>query len=191
MPTLQQIYYLDITPEKFIDNCSDVELQEVILLANAKLSRHETPASAPAPAQVPHELPAPPKQVAGKRRSKSPNPEQFISKRGWTPEEDAILREAWPSTAGTVIAERLNRNYKVVMARASKLGLRKRGSLKRTGATWRRPEPTPEAEDPTMSAAPEPKPKKKMISVRVDKRTIVQAPVGTDVEKLKAKYNKS
>jgi hypothetical protein len=188
MPTLQQIYTLDVTPEKFVDNCSDVELQEIILLANAKLSRHETSA----PAQVhAKKLPLSPKQAAGKRRPKSPNPEQSVRKRPfWTPEEDAILREMWPSTSGTAIAKHLDRNYKVVMARASKLGLRKRGLLKRTGHVWRRPEPTPEAEDITTPAAPEPKSKKKMISVRVDKRTVVQVPEGTNIEELKAKYVK-
>jgi hypothetical protein len=178
MPTLQQIYYLDITPEKFINNCSDVELQEVILLANARLYRLVRLASLSEKYHnLPPETPPTPKQVAVKRRPKSPNPEQFVSKRGWTPEEDAILREMWPSVAGVDIAKRLNRNYKAVMNYASKLGLRKNNSLNKLNIARQEPEPTPEAEDPTPSAAPEPKPKKKMISVRVDKRTIVQVPL--------------
>jgi hypothetical protein len=50
MPTLQKLFYLDIniTPEKFIGNCSEVELQETILLANIRLNRLEkTPAKPP------------------------------------------------------------------------------------------------------------------------------------------------
>jgi hypothetical protein len=189
MPTLQQIYILDVTPEKFIDNCSDVELQEIILLANAKLSRHET--SAPAQAYA-KKLPAPMRQVAVKALPKGHTPKQSVRKRPfWTPEEDAILRKMWPSASGVDIAKRLNLEYKTVMTHASKLGLRKRGSPKRTGDARQEPEPTPEAEDITTPATPEPKPKKKMISVRVDKRTIVQVPEGTDIEELKAKYNKS
>jgi hypothetical protein len=34
-------------------------------------------------------------------------------------------------------------------------------------------------------------PERKQISVRVDKRTVVLAPAGTDVEKLKKKYEKA
>lgn len=32
MPKLQKVYTLDITPQQFIDNCSDVELMELDLL---------------------------------------------------------------------------------------------------------------------------------------------------------------
>jgi hypothetical protein len=188
MPTLQQVYTLDVTPDKFIDNCSDVELQEVILLANAKLSRHETLA----PAQVHAKKLPPPKQVAVKRRPKSPNPEQSVRKRPfWTPEEDATLREMWPSASGMDIAKHLNREYKTLMMHASKLGLRKNSSPTRKEVARQEPEPTPEAEDITPPAAPDLKPKKKMISVRVDRRTIVQVPEGTDVEEIKAKYAKT
>lgn len=35
MPTLNKTYSLTITPEQFLDNCSDVELQELELLLSS------------------------------------------------------------------------------------------------------------------------------------------------------------
>ena len=37
MPTLNKVYTLTITPEQFIEACSDVELQELEMLLNRKL----------------------------------------------------------------------------------------------------------------------------------------------------------
>jgi hypothetical protein len=119
MPTLHKIYTLDITPEKFIDNCSEVELRKIILLANAKLSLLgcEVP---PAPSirkretlPVPSLKPLPASKPSSRKRQ------------NWTPAEDAMLRDLWQSIPGKEIATKLNRDYKVVMAHAAKLGLRK------------------------------------------------------------------
>ena len=60
------------------------------------------------------------------------------------------------------------------MLHASRIGLRKNNK--------RSPKTTDEPEEPT------PSPAKKLISVRVDKRTIVQVPEGTYLEKIKKKY---
>jgi hypothetical protein len=177
MPTLQKIFTLDITPEKFIDNCSDVELQEVILLANKKLSWHDI---APAVAKTPPTVNCPPPLPAAPPVPKSPKIRQ-----SWPPEEEEKLRELWPSMSGMEVAEKLGRAYKTVMAHASKLGLSKRSTYKRNLPDARQqPEPVPEPEHLTPAS----KPKKKLISVRVDRRTIVQVPEGTDIKKLKAKY---
>jgi hypothetical protein len=174
MPILQQIYVLEVTPEKFVDNCSDIELREAILLADAKLSRRvATPPSAQVPAKT---LPA------------SPKPEQRApKKRGWTAEEDVRLRELWPTCTGSEAAKTLKRDYKAVMAHAIMLGLRKRQSKNSVPDARQESDSAPEAEDPTPAALKS-SPKKK-IFVRVDKRTVVLAPAGADVEKLKQKYS--
>jgi hypothetical protein len=41
MPTIQKLFVLEVTPEKFVDSCTEVELQEVILLAEKRLTRIE------------------------------------------------------------------------------------------------------------------------------------------------------
>jgi hypothetical protein len=136
MPKLQQVFYIDITPEKFIDNCSDVELQEVVLLINAKLSRlgREVP-PAPEPVAVDFQPPQPRKALL-----KDPAVPATKKYKPWTAEEDAILRELWDITPGTEIAKKLNRGYKVLMRHASKLGLNKNNSCEKlTGG--RQPEP--------------------------------------------------
>jgi hypothetical protein len=184
MPTLQKLFYLEITSEKFIDNCSAVELQEVILLANEKLSRL-IPETLAAPAEAVVLKPLPPSLRA--KRSNLPTATVPIvsgSKRKWTSDEEATLRLLWPSTPGKKIAKKLGRPYKSVMTRASKLGLSK--NKKREAKT--RQQPPPELEPELETAPAVPIVPKKLISVRVDKRTIVQVPAGTDVEKIKNKY---
>jgi hypothetical protein len=125
MPTLQKIYTLEITPEKFIDNCSEVELQEVILLANAKLSRHESPVSQK---QVAIPSSSSPKSLP-KPKPERPQPIRRTHRR-WTQEEDELITKLHSTTSLKKIAEKLNRKYKVVAGRASKLGLQKRKSSK-------------------------------------------------------------
>jgi hypothetical protein len=102
--------------------------------------------------------------------------------RKWTSEEDAMLGKLWSEMSGKEIAKNLNREYKTLMMHASKIGLRKNNKR-----SPRIPESfsktTDEPEEPTS-----PSPAKKLISVRVDKRTIVQVPAGTDVEKIKKRY---
>jgi hypothetical protein len=125
MPTLQKLFCLDITPEKFIDNCSEVELQEVILLANARLGRAEK--AQPAPPE-PAAIEAPPEPSRRKALPKAA-PVPAVTRKEkphWTPEEDAILRELWSSLLGVEIAQKLHRDYKCTMAHAKKLGLSKR-----------------------------------------------------------------
>ena len=124
MPTLQQIYRLDITPEKFIDNCSEVELQEVILLAGARLNRMETAPPPPRKELPRKELPPPALKEPPLKEPprKEPPPAR---KSTWTPQDDERLRNLWDSHTGVEIAATLCQNYKYVMARASKLGLRK------------------------------------------------------------------
>jgi hypothetical protein len=41
MPSVKQIFTLEVTPEKFIEGCTEVELQEVMLLAERRLKRLE------------------------------------------------------------------------------------------------------------------------------------------------------
>lgn len=41
MPRIQNLFTLDVTPEKFIEACSDVELQETYYLAYNRLRRLE------------------------------------------------------------------------------------------------------------------------------------------------------
>ena len=116
MPTLQQLYYLDITPEKFIDNCSDVELQEVFLLANARLNRMEK-TSSPPPATKPQSKDLPkvaPKKALPKASITSTVPAARCRK--WTSEEDAMLGKLLSEMSGKKIAEKLNREYKTVNA---------------------------------------------------------------------------
>ena len=177
MPTLQQIYYLDITPEKFIDNCSAVELQEVLLLANARLNRMgET--SSPPPVKLHHALP----KVTPKKALPKASTAPAARGRKWMPDEEETLRRLWPNMKGTEIAKKLGREYKTVMSRAGKFGLAKNNTKKCRVKALQQLEPALEP------AHPEPSRKKKLISVRVDKRTIVQVPAGTDVEKIKKKY---
>jgi hypothetical protein len=189
MPTLQKLFYLDITPEKFIDNCSEVELQEIILLANARLNQMEK--TSPPPSEQPA-IKALPEQRSRKALPEQTKPTRAAA-RTWTPEEDAKLREWWPRTSGKDIAKKLNREYKTVMLHAAKIGLRKNKPKKKPNIRQQPPpEPEPEFKKrisqktaPIVPVVP-----KKLISVRVDKRTIVQVPAGTDVEKIKNKYGK-
>jgi hypothetical protein len=88
--------------------------------------------------------------------------------------------------SGMEVAKKLGRNYKTLMSHVNMLDLSKRNH-KRNKDARQQPEPVPEPEHLTP-ASPASKPKKKLISVRVDKRTIVQVPKGTDIEKLKTKY---
>jgi hypothetical protein len=39
MPTINKVFTLDITPEQFINNCSDVELKELAILLFKKNNR--------------------------------------------------------------------------------------------------------------------------------------------------------
>lgn len=132
MPTLQKVFTFDITPEKFIDNCSDVELREAILLANERFNRTER---TPEPVATLPEAPAPSEPVAAETsagsagiKTRAPGEKK---QENWSPEDDAKLRELWPTMLGVEIAVQLNRNYKVVMAHATKLGLRKRSPRQR------------------------------------------------------------
>lgn len=36
MPKITQVYSIDITPEKFLENCSDLELMEIDMLIQSK-----------------------------------------------------------------------------------------------------------------------------------------------------------
>jgi hypothetical protein len=214
MPTLQKLFYLEITPEKFVDNCSEVELQEVILLANKKLSWLGTP-----PAHVDaEELPKP---RSRREPSKSQAGATATKKRmSWTPEEDATLRSLWPALSGREIAEKPNREYKSVMFHAGGLGLKKNKSQKRVNI---RQQPSPPAIPPALPKSKRKKEEKdsvgsnslnlyeeqlneraralralkkakdaeaggKMVTVRVDKRTTVLVPEGTDIERIKDRY---
>lgn len=38
MPRISKMLTLEITPEQFVNSCSDVELQELIMFANKKLT---------------------------------------------------------------------------------------------------------------------------------------------------------
>ena len=189
MPTLQQLYYLDITPEKFIDNCSAVELQEVILLANARLNRMEKTASPPPAA--PTAVKALPKVAPKKALPKASTTPTVPVARGrkWTPDEEETLRRLWPNMKGTEIAKKLGREYKTVMSRAGKFGLAKNNTKKCRVKALPKPPPEPKPKKDAPAGPFVSVPKKK-ISVRIDKRTIVQVPAGTDVEKIKKKYNK-
>jgi hypothetical protein len=125
MPILQKIFTLEISPEKFIDSCSDVELQEVFLLADAKLSRRGA-------------IPVPATQIQAKALPAGPEPAQRAPrKRGWTDEDDAKLRELWPTCTGAEATRALKRNYKTVASRAIVLGLRKRKPSKNSGPVAR------------------------------------------------------
>jgi hypothetical protein len=39
MPTIQKLFFLEITPERFVDNCSESELRETAMLIEARLDR--------------------------------------------------------------------------------------------------------------------------------------------------------
>jgi len=41
MPTLNKVYQLNITPEQFIEACSDTELQELELLCQSKIRQRQ------------------------------------------------------------------------------------------------------------------------------------------------------
>jgi hypothetical protein len=110
----------------------------------------------------------------------SPAPGKERQSRKWTAEEDAILRKLWHSTCGVEIAQKLNREYKSLMAHAKKIGLKKNKSHK-PSLSSKVSQPSPH----------EPKNIKKMVSVRIDKRTIVQVPEGSDTQKIKNKYGKN
>ena len=183
MPSLQKIYTLDITPEKFIDNCSVVELQEVLLLANARLNRMEGTSPPPAAPTAIKVLP----KVTPKKALPKASTAPVARGRKWTPDEDATLRRLWPNMKGTEIAKKLNRNYKTVMLRAGRFGLAKNNTKKCRVKALPKPPPEPKPKKDAPAGPFVSVPKKK-ISVRIDKRTIVQVPAGTDVEKIKKKY---
>jgi hypothetical protein len=39
MPSLQKLFWVEVTPERFVDNCSEAELRETELLVEARLNR--------------------------------------------------------------------------------------------------------------------------------------------------------
>jgi hypothetical protein len=47
MPTIQRIFTLEVAPEKYVDSCTEAELQAVMLLASARLEILQAPAPAP------------------------------------------------------------------------------------------------------------------------------------------------
>jgi hypothetical protein len=143
MSTLQKIVTLDITPEQFINNCSPVELQEIILLACYKIFQIKAPAttreaplirtrpdpdlsSPPPPLSPPSfELPEPSGAPIKERPAATgaPAPRQLSQR--WSPKEDEIIRKRWRTTTGVQLAQELNRDYKSLMAHAAALGLKK------------------------------------------------------------------
>jgi hypothetical protein len=149
MPTLQRIFTLEITPEKFVDNCSEVELEEVILLANKRLSyydvirvaeeskvngksgewRVESGELAEAGAQsIIKQINSSTVQQKGGVEGL---PKSAKGKSGgWTEREDGMLRELWPDMAVLDIAFKMKRGYNSVMGRAYRLGLSKQKSNK-------------------------------------------------------------
>jgi hypothetical protein len=125
MPTLQKIFTLEITPEKFVDNCSDVELQEVILLANKKLSYYD--ATPVAEESKESKVNKDNKVCKDNKEALKGLPKSPKGKSGrWTAHEDATLREMWPNMAVLNIAFKMKRGYNSVMGRANRLGLSKR-----------------------------------------------------------------
>jgi hypothetical protein len=265
MPTLQQLYYLEISPEKFISKCSEVELQEIILLANARLRRDEASPAAPEPAPL---SVAAPVKARPKTRSNAWTPEEDalirklypttptktlaeqmnyrrsthsivqhantigVSKEPiaqcntWTPEEDALIRELYPTTSAKALSEKMNhrRSPDAIYRQAIALGIRK--NKKSRLPTYGRPSaPVREATPPPAPPKRATKPAgdleqaggfsvheeitslreqalrvlekakaaeaaKRLVTVRIDRRTLLQVPAGKDVETWKGKYNK-
>jgi hypothetical protein len=73
MPTIQKLFTLEIAPEKYVDSCTEVELREVVLLAEGRLGRMEValqrgqePLEAPAVAQ--EATPQPAAKIKGWRK---------------------------------------------------------------------------------------------------------------------------
>ena len=87
MPSITRVFTLEVTPEKFIDNCSETELQEVFLLANAALNRIERTQAPKAPCSFEENIPkAIPAQMSSKRRT-------VLLRTKWVPERIAEIRE--------------------------------------------------------------------------------------------------
>jgi hypothetical protein len=101
MVLLQKVMKIDITSKKFVDNCTNIELQELIAIAKEKLSR-------------------------GGVKTQEPITGKSLKKRNWSEQENALLRELYPIMRGADVAKKLNRSYKSVMLYASKLGLHKK-----------------------------------------------------------------
>jgi hypothetical protein len=188
MPTLQQLHYLEITPEKFIDNCSPVELQEVILLANARLNRMEkTPATPEPVAPKPEPAPLP------------PGPEKEHKKQlrfRWTLEEVDILRELYPTTSAEELAKKLNRHPDAIMMKAGKLGIKKqKKATSENTAGFDSPEGKKQRREKELAQLRKAKARykaeqaaKKLITVHLDSRTTLRVPEDADMEALKEKY---
>lgn len=126
MPWFETIKTIEITPEKFVDSCLYDELQEVILLANKKLSLYN--------ATVAEE------KKPEKALLKKPKTKKKLLR--WTPEEETILRELWPNMRGQDVAFKLKKSYRSVMQYANRLGLSKYATDSRKPA--RKPKPATE-----------------------------------------------
>ncbi|MDR3350729.1 MAG: hypothetical protein LBN98_03645 [Prevotellaceae bacterium] len=134
MATLQRVLFIDITADKFIDNCSIDELREVIMLANTRLLRG-TPGPVAGKA-LPVAVPKTARAKAGAKKTA-----------GWAPEEEAMLRELWPAMCGFEIAEKLHRDYKTVMGYAKKIGLCKKPGRQAVAHRQAAPAPAKEKEE--------------------------------------------
>jgi hypothetical protein len=117
MPTIQKVFVLEVTPEKFVDSCTDVQLQEVIMLAEHRLSR--TVCASPEPEPQPKPKPQP-----------AQNPQPRLPKRvcvgrpaRWTPENVELLRTMSVAEA----AAHFGLSKSTICTKRSKLGVSARG----------------------------------------------------------------
>ncbi len=216
MPRVTQIFILEVTPVKFIDNCSAVELQEVILLANARLDRLEQASNPQRGEQKSaddlleldwaEQVQEPAALPIGEQT------EKVKEKSYWTPEEDGQLRKLYPTTKAKDLALQMNRSNRAITQRAGLLGIgkNKKGKLtaapkegvKASGYKKAKPGVLPEAvhgfnsfeevnnrrsqAKAALQKVKQREADRPMRSLRVDKRTTVLVPAGTnDAEYIK------
>ena len=184
MPSIQKLFYIDITLERFVDNCSDVELQELILLAASRLRRNE-----PAPSRTPkNRRPAIPEKRKGKVRR--------------TAEDDAFLRKNLPSATVEELAELMNRSVRCIYSHVKKLKIKPAQKAgKRNPEPPAKPEPEPVLDDDdsagrhhrhAATTAAEIKSRTaatRTKTVRIDPRTVVIVPEDRNEAEVIARYS--
>jgi hypothetical protein len=138
MPTLQRVFTLEISPEKFVDNCTEVELQEVIMLAEKKLRRERRNSD------VREDLPKNPPKTLPAVRGSSAAPKQKMANKPWTKRDIEVLRRRYPVDSNEDIAAELGRNAYSITNKASELKIKKIAKKKYGSKSPRKIEPAPQ-----------------------------------------------
>ena len=141
MPTIQRVFTLEVTPEKFIDNCSSADLQITIMLAEKKLQRINPDVQEvtdeivkmpnplperPTPPELPL-LPPPPVLTVPQKPQKKGK-----QSKSWTEYEVELLKQLYHTTPLADISAKFGRPGNAIMQKAAKLSLRKYKERKKT-----------------------------------------------------------